>query len=456
MQNEVIIVEGGHRVSGVLEVCGAKNSVLKLMAASIMARGICSIVNTPHISDVLIMADVLRHLGAEVKIAKNIITIDSSNLDSYEAPYELVAQMRASTAVLGPLIVRLGKARVAMPGGCQIGSRKLDMHIVGLQALGVNFEVSHGYINASVPVGGLKAARVALDFPSVGTTENLMVAACTARGTTVLENVAREPEIVDLANFLEAMGARISGQGSPVMRIEGRDASEFAPVLDYRTCGDRIEAGTLLVAGALGGGPLTVRGVDPAYLAIPLTKLQAAGCHITTQGGSAGTDGDRVVPGASPDVSPGAVPSTKPGASPGEITITAHGRFSPIDIQTLPYPGFPTDLQAQFMVLDAVAAGTSVITENIFENRFMFADELNRMGANIRIEGHHALIEGVSRLSGAPVQAPDLRAGAALVLAGLNAEGESVISGTEHIDRGYQDLVGQLSSVGARIKRTRR
>ncbi|MDR3137169.1 MAG: UDP-N-acetylglucosamine 1-carboxyvinyltransferase [Coriobacteriales bacterium] len=427
MHNEVIIVKGGRCLTGSLEVCGAKNSVLKLMAASLMAAGTSTIMNVPRITDVRLMTDVLRHLGARVSRKGSCLLIDSSSISNGETPYSLVSRMRASTAVLGPLIVRFGQARVAMPGGCQIGSRKLDMHILGLEALGVEFEVSHGYINAQIPATGLRAAHVALEFPSVGTTENLMITACAAQGTTRLENVAREPEIVDLAGFLNSMGARISGAGSSEMLIEGVPAADLAPAHQYHTVGDRIEAGTLLVAGALGKGPVTVAGVDPTHLSLPLTKLQAMGCTVNCQ--MAAED------------------------APGAITITGPDRFVPVDIQTLPYPGFPTDLQAQFMVLNAIAAGTSVITENIFENRFMFADELNRMGAHIRIEGHHALIHGATRLSGAPVQAPDLRAAAALVLAGLNAEGISTISGLEHLDRGYQNLVGQLHSLGADIRR---
>jgi UDP-N-acetylglucosamine 1-carboxyvinyltransferase len=421
MQNERIIIQGGKPLAGSLSVCGAKNSVLNLMAESIMAQGTTTISNVTDISDVRLMIQVLEHLGADVDFKKNRLSIDAENIESYEAPYELVAKMRASIAVLGPLVARFGKARVAMPGGCQIGSRKLDMHILGLEALGVCFEVSHGYINASVPRSGLRAARVNLEFPSVGTTENLMVAACAARGTTLLENVAREPEIVDLANFLNSMGAKITGQGSPQMQIAG--VSEFAAAKNYRTVGDRIEAGTLLVAGALGGGPLTVKDIDPAHLTIPLAKLRSFGCEIST--------------------------------TPKSITISSAGagNFHPTDIQTLPYPGFPTDLQAQFMVLAALSNGKSVITENIFENRFMFADELIRMGARISIEGHHALIDGVEQLSGAPVQAPDLRGGAALVLAGLNAEGQSTVSDIGHIDRGYHDLVGKLKSIGADITR---
>ena len=420
-ERELICVQGGARLSGSVPIVGAKNSVLKLMAASILAHGTTTITNVPVISDVHLMAEVLKRLGARVDFNDRELVINAAHVDSFITPYDLVAQMRASVAVLGPLIGRFGQAKVAMPGGCQIGSRKIDMHILGLEELGVTFEISHGYIYASVPKGGMKAAHVKLEFASVGATENLMVAATCAEGTTIIENAAREPEICDLAQFLNAMGAAISGQGTSCIEIQGSASASFAPVKDYVTVGDRIEAGTFLVAGALTGGPLTVTGINPAHLAMPLEKLRAMGVAVET--------GD------------------------GYITVAHEGPFMPVDIQTLPYPGFPTDLQPQFMVLDAIAQGTSVITENIFENRFMFANELDRMGAQIRIEGHHAVINGVDQLSAAPVQASDLRAGAGLVLAGLVADGETVVGNIAHIDRGYENLVGKFKAVGARIER---
>lgn len=418
MSEERIIVEGGNALAGTIQVSGAKNSVLKLMAASILSTGKTVLTNVPRISDVAVMADVLRHLGAEVDIDdSHTITIDTSNLNSYEAPYELVNKMRASTAVLGPLIVRFGKARVAMPGGCQIGSRQMDLHFTGLEAFGVEFDNKHGFIQATTQPSGLKSCTIKLNFPSVGATENLMVAASAAEGTTIIENVAREPEISDLANFLIAMGANIKGQGSSVLTIEG--TKDFSPVSEYKVVGDRIEAGTFLVAGAICGGPITVQGFDPEHVRIPLEKLRKHGCEIETW-----EDG---------------------------ATISREGNIKPVNIQTLPFPGFPTDLQPQFMVLDSLSQGASVMTENIFENRFMFANELNRMGANVHVEGHHALIEGVDRLSGAPVEASDLRAGAALVLAGLNAEGTTTITEVQHIYRGYEDLSGRLRKLGAVI-----
>ena len=418
MSEELIVVQGGSPLKGDLTVLGAKNSVLKLMAATILAPGSTTIGNVPIISDVTLMGEVLSNLGARVTFKERQVVINSSTVDSIETPYELVAQMRASIAVLGPLIGRFGKARVAMPGGCQIGSRKLDMHISGLEALGVEFEVEHGFIDASIP-HGLRGAPVILDFPSVGATENLMMAAVRAQGKTTIDNAAREPEIVDLADFLIEMGALISGAGTPTIEIEGVD--ELRPVNGYETVADRIEAGTYLVAGMLGGGPLRVHGVNPQHLEMALSKLRAMGAELFIENET--------------------------------ITISHTGDIYPTDIQTLPFPGFPTDLQAQFMVLDVLASGRSVITENVFENRFMFADEIGRMGAEIRIEGHHAFINGVKRLSGAPVRSPDLRGGAALVLAGLVADGRTDIAGVEHIDRGYEGFVEKLASIGANIKR---
>jgi UDP-N-acetylglucosamine 1-carboxyvinyltransferase len=410
-----IIVTGGRPLTGTVRVGGAKNSALKLMAASLLAPGVTTIRNVPDISDVALMAEVLTGLGAVVRRTDHALTIDATTLTSHEAPYELVARMRASTSVLGSLVGRLGRAKVAMPGGCAIGSRKVDMHIRGLQDMGVGIEMGHGYISAE---GRPHGANVILDFPSVGATENLLMAATTAHGVTTIENAAREPEIGDLAAFLTEMGARIDGAGSPTMTIEGVD--EMRPV-DHAVIGDRIEAGTYLVAGALGGGPVTVSGFDPSHMEMVLTKLAATGAHLEV--------------------------------GPDSVTVLRDGEISPVDLATLPYPGFPTDMQAQFMALLARAAGNSVITENVFENRFMFADEITRMGADIRIEGHHALIRGVPQLSGAPVRSPDLRGGAALVLAGLVADGSTVVTDVYHIDRGYEGFVERLRSLGADVTR---
>ena len=415
---ESIIVRGGRDLSGEVRVEGAKNSALKLMAAALLAPGTSIITNVPQITDVDLMAEVLLRLGARVTRTHHALEIDTTDVDSFEAPYELVAQMRASISVLGPLIARFGQARVAMPGGCNIGSRKIDMHIRGLERLGVEMITGHGYIDAHAPEGGMKGADVVLDFPSVGATENLLTTAAVARGVTTIENAAREPEIVDLVDFLNGMGARITGGGTPTITVEG--VEKLHPVT-HRVVGDRIEAGTFIVAGAITGGPVTVRGFDPDHLGIVLAKLRDAGCSITVL-----EDG---------------------------VTVERRDGVRPVDIQTLPFPGFPTDMQAQFMALMATAPGNSVITENVFENRFMFADELGRMGADIRIEGHHALVKGVRQLSGAPVKSPDLRGGAALVLAALWADGETSVGEIGHIDRGYERFVEKLASLGADIER---
>jgi len=406
-----IVVTGGCPLSGEVRVGGAKNSALKLMAASLLAPGVSTLRNVPDISDVAVMTEVLEHLGAKVERTDHALTIDATSLSGYEAPYELVARMRASTCVLGALVGRLGRAHVAMPGGCNIGSRKVDIHISGLVQLGVAITTEHGFIDAT---GRAAGSTVSLEFPSVGATENLLMAASVGEGATVIDNAAREPEIADLADYLNAMGARITGAGTPTIQIEGVDA--LAPA-DHTVIGDRIEAGTFIVAGALCGGPVTVTGFDPRHLDMVLSKLRESGASLEI-----GED---------------------------RVTVSRTGRVLPVDVATLPYPGFPTDMQAQFMTLMAIAQGDCVITENVFENRFMFADEIGRMGADIRIEGHHALVRGVPGLSGAPVRSPDLRGGAALVLAGLVAEGDTVVTEIHHIERGYEDFAGRLRSIGA-------
>jgi len=415
-----IKVNGGLPLSGQLAVEGAKNSALKLMAASLLATGVTSIRNVPDISDVTIMGKVLAGLGAAVTRTEHELVIDTTGVDSFEAPYEMVSKMRASVVVLGPLIARYSQAKVSMPGGCAIGSRKIDMHVRGLEALGAKVTYDHGFIHATAPAG-LRGAPVVLDFPSVGATENLMMAAVLANGLTTIENAAREPEIVDLADFLCSMGASIQGAGSGEITIEG--VEKLQPSRGHVVIGDRIEAGTYLMAGALARGPVRVRGFDPLHLEMVLFKLRQAGCLIETH-----DDG---------------------------VTITGpEERPRAVDIQTLPHPGFPTDMQAQIMTLMAVAEGSCVITENVYENRFMFADELARMGADIRIEGHHALVRGVKSLSGAPVCSPDLRGGAALVLAGLVADGVTTVTDIHHIERGYERFVEKLSALGADISIT--
>ena len=425
MADEIIVVRGNGTLAGEVRVSGAKNSALKLMAASVLGRGECVIRNVPNISDIGVMSNVLERLGARVDRNgregrdEHTLSIDTSTVDSFSTPYELVSKMRASISILGPLIGRFGKAHVAMPGGCQIGARKIDMHLRGLQALGVEFEMDHGYLQATTP-GGLHGANILLDFPSVGATENTLMASVVAAGTTVIENAAREPEIADLANMLNEMGARVTGAGTPTITVEGVP-SESLHACDHTTIGDRIEAGTFLVGGALSGGPLTVRGIDPSYLHMALIKLEEMGCTVTR--------------------------------GEGAVTVERTRPLRPVDIQTLPHPGFPTDLQAQFMLLATLADGTSVITENVFENRFMFAAELARMGADIVLEDHHALVRGACALQGAPVSSTDLRAGAALVLAGIVADGETQVHKVEHIDRGYEDYVGKLRALGVDIER---
>ena len=416
---DIIRVEGGHRIGGTVEVAGAKNSALKLMAATILAPGKTILQNVPNISDVHVMGKVLKGIGATIDVVdEHTLAIDTTNVDSWEAPYELVAKMRASTAVMGPLLGRFGRAKIAMPGGCNLGARKIDMHILGLEALGVSFDTEHGYINAAAH-HGLVGTTVSLEFASVGATENLIMAAARAEGTTVIDNAAREPEIVDLANMLNEMGANIVGAGTPVVEIHG--VKELHPVT-HRVIGDRIEAGTFVVAGALMADErgVDVTGFKPVHLGMVFKKLELMGVTCTRLNNG--------------------------------VHVEHVDRIIPTDIQTLPFPGFPTDMQAQVMVLSALADGSSVITENIFENRFMFASELVRMGADIRIESHHAMIHGVKGFSGAQVTSPDLRGGAALVLAGLIADGTTEVSAIHHIKRGYERFVEKFQELGAHVE----
>ena len=415
---DVIKVEGGHRLHGKVTIGGAKNSALKLMAATMMAPGVYHLTNVPDISDVRLMGRVLQTLGASVfhDLEAHEVVIDTSRADKWVTPYELVSKMRASISILGPLITRFGRAVVAMPGGCNIGARAIDQHLAGLTALGVKFDNEHGDICADA-TAGLVGTVVTLDFASVGATENVMMAALKAKGTTIIDNAAREPEIVDLANMLNAMGADIRNAGGNVIEIHGVDELHAC---DHVTVGDRIEAGTFLVAGALCADELTVEGFDPMHLDIPLRKMELMGVPIERHERS--------------------------------VTVRAATKLNPVDIQTLPFPGFPTDMQAQFMVLETQADGSSFITENVFENRFMLVAELNRMGANIRVEERHALVKGPSLLTGAQVKSPDLRGGAALVLAGLIAEGHTLISETRHIKRGYENFVEKFVEIGASME----
>ena len=415
---DIIRVEGGHAIEGCVTVAGAKNSALKLMAATLLAPGLTTLTNVPNISDVHVMGKVLKGLGATIEVLdEHTLAIDTSAVDSWEAPYELVAKMRASTAVMGPLLGRFHKAKIAMPGGCNLGARKIDMHILGLEALGVNFDTDHGYIYAEAP-DGLVGTAVTLEFASVGATENLIMAAVRAKGTTIIDNAAREPEIIDLANMLNEMGAKISGAGTPVVEVEG--VEHLHPV-EHRVVGDRIEAGTFIVAGALtaGAAGVEVAGFNPQHLGMVLKKLELMGVPFER-----GVDNVRVM-------------------------RAEHLR--PEDIQTLPFPGFPTDMQAQVMVLSALADGSSVITENIFENRFMFASALVLLCANIRRAPPPALFPGVAALPGALLVARALPGGAALVLAGLIADATTEVSAIHHIRRGYERFVEKLSGLGAQV-----
>ena len=413
-----LLVTGGARLSGSVRVSGAKNSALKLMAASLLADGRSEIENVPAIQDCRTMAEVLQRLGAGVTWEDGTLVVDTSTVGSVEAPYELVRRMRASILVLGPLLARRGRARVAMPGGCNIGSRTIDLHINGLQRMGARFSSEHGYLVAET--GGLRGAVISLDYPSVGATENVMMAAVAAKGTTVLENAAREPEIEDLAVFLSEMGARIDGVGTTTVEIHGVEG--FLPTR-HRVIPDRIEAGTFAIAACATGGDVLLEGARGDHLDLVLAKLSEAGADIlvTEQG----------------------------------IGVRMDDRPRSVDFVTLPYPGFATDLQPQMMVLLAVATGTSIATENVFESRFMFVDELKRMGADIRTEGHHAVIRGVERLSAAPVRALDIRAGAAMVVAALAADGATEVSEMYHVDRGYEDFEEKLLGLGAQVRRER-
>jgi UDP-N-acetylglucosamine 1-carboxyvinyltransferase len=413
---DLLLVTGGRRLEGSVQINGAKNSALKLMAASLLAEGTSVIEDIPRILDCTTMAEVLEHLGAGLAWDGTTLSLDTTEATGQETPYELVRKMRASIVVLGPLLVRRGLAKVAMPGGCNIGSRKIDLHLKGFERMGVDFSYEHGYLKARAP--SLRGAVISLDFPSVGATENILMAAVGAAGRTVIENAAREPEIQDLANMLIEMGAKIGGAGTTTIEIEG--VSAFQPVR-HRVVPDRIEAGTFAIAVCASGGDVFLRGARPDHLDLALDKLSDAGAAITVEDGG--------------------------------VRVRMDDRPEAVDYVTLPYPGFPTDLQPQMMALLAAGRGTSIATENVFESRFMFVDELNRMGADIRTEGHHAVICGVERLSAAPVRALDIRAGAAVVIAALAAEGTTEISHVYHVDRGYEDLEGRLAKLGADVRR---
>lgn len=414
-----LIIRGGRPLKGRVKIRGAKNAVLPIMAASILADEPCIIENVPVLRDIVTMSKVLEHMGATVHdVGTGTLTVDCKMLKNHVAPYELVRTMRASVLVMGPLLAKLGKAKVALPGGCAIGLRPIDIHVKGMEALGAKAKVGRGYVQLSAR--RLKGGEICLDFPSVGATENLLMACALAQGTSVIDNAAREPEVQDLAQFLRSLGAKITGEGTPRITIEGVKRLGSAT---HCTIPDRIEAGTYLAAGAITNGSITVDGIIEEHLGELLKKLSEAGANIEANGPS--------------------------------VTVWVPDGLKPVNIRTLPYPGFPTDMQAQFMALMAVTPGMSSITETVFENRFMQVAELNRMGANIRIERNTAIIEGVNHLSGAEVMASDLRASAALVLAGLVARGETKISRIYHIDRGYDQIERRLKSLGADILRVR-
>ena len=413
-----IVVEGGVPLNGEVQISGAKNAVLPILCATLLADAPVEISNVPHLHDVVTTAKLLAEIGAGISIDERYgITVDPTTVHSQVAPYELVRTMRASVLVLGPLLAKYGHAEVSLPGGCAIGSRPVDLHIKGLQSLGARITVENGFINARAE--RLKGARHVFEMVSVGATENVLMAATLAEGTTILENAALEPEIVDLAECLKALGANIEGAGTGRIVIEGVERLHGG---SHSVVPDRIETGTFLVAAAMTGGRITTRRSRPDTMKAVLDKLVEAGAELDC-------DGDR-------------------------ITLDMHGRRpKAVNITTAPHPAFPTDMQAQFMAMNCVASGVGVINETIFENRFMHVNELLRLGADIRVDGHTAVVRGVERLSGAPVMATDLRASASLILAGLVAEGQTTIDRIYHLDRGYENIEEKLSGLGARIRR---
>ena len=418
---EQLVIHGGNPLRGRVKIGGAKNAVLPIIAAALLgSRGVSVLDDVPALEDVYTISSVLRSLGVKADYAtkEHRLTIDASRIETVSAPYELVRKMRASFLIMGPLLAREGHAEISLPGGCAIGTRPIDLHLKGFEALGAEIDITQGAIHASAP-HGLKGARIYFDFPSVGATENVMMAASCAEGQTILENPALEPEIVDLANYLNVMGAHIRGAGTNQIKIDGVPGLKAA---GYTIIPDRIEAGTYMVAAAMTGGDVFIENAISEHLKPVVAKLTEAGAQI-----------EEDIAG---------------------IRVRADSSMKAIDLKTLPYPGFPTDMQAQFMAMLAVAEGTSVVTETVFENRFMHVDELVRMGAQIRVDGRTATVEGGRMLKGAAVRATDLRAGAAMVLAGLVAEGETRVGYIHHIDRGYDDLVAKLVALGADIRRT--
>ena len=413
-----IIINGGVKLKGEVKISGAKNAALPIMAASLLAQSECVIHNVPKLMDVATMGKLISYLGAEVKgIEKNnTISINTKALVKYDAPYDLVKTMRASVLVLGPLIVRCGEAKISLPGGCAIGARPINLHLMGLEKMGAEIKLEHGYV--WLKAKRLKGAKIYLDISTVTGTENLMMAAALAKGVTVIENAACEPEVVDLANFLNKMGAKVSGAGRDVITIEGVDSLKGA---EYSVMPDRIETGTYAAAAAITEGDVLLKNCIPKHLDAVISKLRETGAEVIEEADS--------------------------------MRVKRKGRLKASDAKTLPYPGFPTDMQAQFMALMSIAEGTSIITETIFENRFTHVSELKRMGADIKIQGNTAVVKGAARLSGAPVMATDLRASASLIIAGIAAEGETEVSRIYHLDRGYEMIEEKMSALGAKIKR---
>jgi len=415
---ERFFVEGGNRLYGEVEVSGAKNAALKLIAAALLAPGRTVLHNVPRIKDVWTMLAVLDGLGAKSEFIEDTLYIDASGVDSYTAPYDLVRQMRASIVVLGPLVARFGEAEVSAPGGCNLGLRKFNFHLEGLKALGAEVGLDHGFIRAIAP-WGLLGAEINFEYPSVTATENVMMAAVLACGTTIIENGAREPEVVALADFLNLMGARIYGAGTGRIVVEGVD--ELSPV-EHAVMGDRIEAGTFIMTTAATGGDVTVKGANPDHLKMELAKLKEMGVDW------------------------------QPAEGGVRVRVDDPEALGSVDVSTLPFPGFATDLQAQMMVLLTQTSGAGIITENVYENRLQVAEELNRMDAGIDLfGGHRALVKGPRRLSGTIVQSPDLRGGAALIMAGLVAEDTTIVDGARHILRGYEGFEAKLTSLGAAV-----
>jgi UDP-N-acetylglucosamine 1-carboxyvinyltransferase len=413
-----LIVRGGSSLEGTIRIGGAKNSVLKLMAATLLAAGEYHLHNVPRITDVELMSDLLRATGCSVSRSEGSLTIRVPAEIEPVAPYEIVEQFRASIVVMGPMLARCGEARVALPGGDDFGPRPIDMHVRGLTELGAEFDTAHGYIHARA--SNLLGARVLLEFPSVGATENLLMAAVRAKGTTVIDNAAREPEIADLCELLNKMGAQVAGAGSSTITIEGVDSPDALHSADHTVIGDRIEAATYLAAVGITGGEITVEGARHEQMVMLCQKLGEMGMRISPE-----TNG---------------------------IWALAPRRLNSADCSTLPYPGLATDFKPFLVSLLATTEGVGIVTENLFSGRFRYVDELRRMGADIRTDSHHAVVRGVPRLSGAPVRSHDIRAGAALVIAGMAAEGETVVADAEHIARGYDDIAAKLNGIGADIR----